>query len=131
MINVKDLFNWVRNRNPKPVLEAVVKPADVPLAKFALLERANCPVLYRDISILTENVRATYLYSLPMEEAVKHVDTSADDSLVWLDKVGTEEYNAKFAELVHAVCRFWDMMPTPEKKKTEKTTNSETGGLEN
>lgn len=128
MTNFRAIFLKILNRNPKPVLDAVTSPNEVPLAKFALLERANCPVLYKDISVLTENVRATYLYSLPMEEAVKHLETAGDDSLVWLEKVGTAEYNRVFTELVKAVCDFWKMMPPSEKKKTEN--GSETGGLE-
>lgn len=115
----KAAFKRIVGKNPKPVLEAVIEDERAfPIARFALLERAECPIIYRDIDVLSENVRATYLYSLPIEEAVKHIDTAKDDSIIWLEKVGQKEFNRLFTELVHHVCVFWDMMPAQEKKKT-------------
>lgn len=127
---IKGIFSSVKGKNPKPVLEAVTEPSRIfPIAKFALLERVNSPIIYRDISVLMENVKATYLYSLPMEEAVRHIGTLEDDALVWLEKVGQKEYEKLFTELVHEVCKFWNMMPSSEKKKTEERKSSETDGL--
>jgi len=119
-----------RSKTPKAVLDAVLRPTSLTLARLALLEKAKCPILYRDITKLSENVRATYLFSIPYEEAVAKMETADKDSLVWLEKVGEAEYLKKFEELARGVVSFWKLLPKVEKKK-DSQTDSETVGSEN
>jgi len=119
-----------RGKTPAAVLEAVTRPTSLTLARLALLEKAECPIIFRDISKLAENVRATYLFSIPYEEAVEKMATADKDSLVWLEKVGEKAYLDKFEELARGIVEFWKMLPNTEKKKDSETV-SETGGSEN
>lgn len=113
-------------RNPEVALNAVIDPKPITIARLALLEKAGCKILEGEIDTLHENIRAAYLYSLPLKEAVAAIPTADADSLEWVDKVGDDEYKRIFTELAEGVAAFFEMLP-PAKKKTEKS-DTETAG---
>lgn len=120
-----------KGETPHKVVDAVVSPCGITIGRLALLEKAKCPILNCDIEQLSENVKATYLFSLPFSEAVEHLETAEKDSLVWADKIGWDEYGRKFTELANGIISFREMLPPIEKKKTVKNPSSETGGCAN
>ena len=122
------------NHNPNAVLEAVIAPAPLTIAKVAILEKAKSPVLVQDVTNLVEDVKATYLVSIPYAQAAKLLKIPEDletKAMEWAEGVGWEEYEKKFVELVDGLISFWKMFPPVEKKKTETSNESETVGSEN
>lgn len=117
------------NGNPEEVLAAVTGANSLSLAKLAVLERAESPLVRLEVDKLYENIKAAYLYSLPVAEAVKHIPTADVDSLVWLDEIGDDRYREIFGELVDAMIAFYKMLPS--KKKMTENPDSETDGLQN
>lgn len=116
-------------RNPKDAVDAIVSQKPLSLVKIAVLEKAKSPVLELDVSDLCADVKAAYLYSLPVSDALAALPDADEKSLVWIETVGDEEYRRVFSELVDGLIEFYRMLP-PTKKKTE-TDGSETAGAPN
>lgn len=130
--SLKEVLN--PNHNPNAVLEAVIAPAPLTIAKVAILEKAKSPVLFQDVTNLGEDVKATYLVSLPYAQAaqlLKNPEDLENKAMEWAEKVGWDEYEKKLVELVDGLISFWKMFPPAEKKKTETSNESETVGSEN
>ena len=115
--------------NPKDAVDAILSQKPLSLAKMAILEKAKSPVLELDVSDLCADIKAAYLYSLPVADALAALPDADERSLIWLEKVGDEEYRRVFSELVDGLIEFYRMLP-PAKKKTEQD-GSETAGVPN
>lgn len=115
--------------NPKDAVDAIVSQKPLSLVKMAILEKAKSPVLELEVSDLCADIKAAYLYSLPVADALAALPDADEKSLVWLEEVGEDEYRRLFSELVDSLIEFYRMLP-PTKKKTEQD-GSETAGAPN
>lgn len=112
---------------PAEALEALAAPDPLTLGQVALLDLYKCPILDGKIDDLNATAYALWLLSMPLEQAVAEAHFP-DKAIVWAEKVGVDEYNARLVAALRAIGRFYGMLPKAETGEDAQKKTSGAGG---
>ena len=114
---------------PEAVVNAIARPNQLTLGKLAVFEKIQTPLLRGNISKLTENIKAIWIYDKPIEEVSKHFDDMDEQALIYADTITPEQYEDKLCAIIEGIASFFGMMPPPDESK-KASVGSATDGLQ-
>ena len=110
---------------PKKVSDAILAPSPLTMAQVVMLERLENKVLYGDIGNTMDNLKAMYMLSLPLKDAVAKLKEGKEEieasAILWAEGLNADEYRSRLTDVANAVDAFWAMIPRPDEdsKKAE------------
>lgn len=112
----------IANKNPSAVLDAISDPSPLTISQIAILEKISSPLLYQDVTNLGENIKATYIASIPYKDAVAQIkDGSVEEkSVEWADGLGWDKFQEEFGKFLVGLFGFWKMLPPKESESAQK-----------
>lgn len=113
---------------PEAVVDAIARPNPLTLGKLAVLEKIQSPLLRGDVSKLTENLKAIWVYDKPIEEVAKHFGDADEQALIYAESISPEQYEEKVCAIIEGIGRFFGMLPPPDESK-KASVGSATDGL--
>lgn len=109
-------------QNPRKALEALVDPAPLTLGQIALLDYLKLPILDGKIDDVNETLKALWLLSMPLADAVEFA-SDMRGAILWAETIGTDEYNRRLVEALDGIAAFFGMLPRDEADVKKKTSS--------
>lgn len=108
---------------PPIVSRGLTAPAQLSIARLALLEQIDSPFLGEPKpALLAEVLPSLYLYELETADAVVAVreGTLKERALLWADALTHDAYLKKVDALNRAISDFFATLPRPEEEQAKK-----------
>ena len=115
-------------KNPAPAIDALLAPRPLTLGQYAMLEKAESPLLRGVYTNQVDSFVGVWLAERPAAETYRDFDRREELALEAYGDMPPAEFSRHLVDALNAIADLYAMMPPPEDAEKKTATGAETDG---
>ena len=101
-------------KNPEPAIAALLAPHPLTLGQYAMLEKAQSPLLRGVYTSQLDSFTGVWLAEKPAAEAYRDFDRREELALAEYGDMPPAEFRQHLTAVLNAIAALYEMMPPPD-----------------
>ena len=115
-------------KNPEPAIAALLAPHPLTLGQYAMLEKAESPLLRGVYTNQLDSFTGVWLAETPAAEAYRDFDRRVELALEKYGAMPPAEFRSHLVAALNAIAALYEMMPPATDGEKKTATGEETDG---
>lgn len=118
----------IAEKNPEPAIAALLAPHPLTLGQYAMLEKAQSPLLRGVYTSQLDSFTGVWLAEKPAAESYRDFDRREELALEQYGEMPPDEFRQHLTAVLNAIAALYEMMPPPEDPEKKTATGAATDG---